>query len=74
MERVNQPLTNAQLEILKVFSFNLNTQELVEFRKMIAQFFANRAIREANKIWDERKWDEDVASDMLNTKMRKSKK
>ncbi len=74
MERLSQPLTNAQLEILKAFSFNLDSRELSEFKKLIAQYFADRAIGEANKVWDEKKWDNDSMNEMLNTKMRKSKK
>jgi len=47
---------------------------LTEFKKLIAQYFADRAIGEANKDWDEIKWDDDTVNEMLNTKMRKSKK
>ena len=73
MEAIKQPLSNVQLEILKVFSHNLTEEELKEFRDTIAGYFANRAIKSANKVWEEKGWtDEDVDS-MLNTKMRKSK-
>jgi hypothetical protein len=73
MEAIKQPLSNVQLEILKVFSHNLTEEELKEFRDTIAGYFANRAIKSANKAWEEKGWtDEDVDS-MLNTKMRKSK-
>ena len=74
MEGLRQPLTNAQLEILKAFSFNLNTSELVEFKNRIAQYFAERAIDQANKAWDANKWTDKDVDEMLNTKMRKSKK
>lgn len=71
MEAIKQPLSNVQLEILKVFSHNLTEEELKEFRDTIAGYFANRAIKSANKAWEEKGWT-DVDS-MLNTKMRKSK-
>jgi len=74
MKGLSQPLTNAQLEILKAFSFNLDNKELSEFKNFIAQFFADRAISEADKVWDEKKWDDNAVNEMLNTKMRKSKK
>jgi len=74
MKELSQPLTNAQLEILKAFSFNLDNKELSEFKNFIAQFFADRAINEADKVWDEKKWNDNAVSEMLNTKMRKSKK
>jgi hypothetical protein len=74
MKGLSQPLTNTQLEILKAFSFDLDSKELAEFKNFIAQYFANKAIRQADKIWDEKKWDENTVDKMLNTKMRKSKK
>ena len=73
MEAIKQPLSNVQLEILKVFSHNLTEEELKEFRDTIAGYFANRAIKSANKIWEEKRWTDEDVDRMLNTKMRKSK-
>lgn len=73
MEAIKQPLSNVQLEILKVFSHNLTEEELKEFRDTIAGYFANRAIKSANKIWEEKGWTDEDVDRMLNTKMRKSK-
>lgn len=74
MKELRQPLTNTQLEILKAFSFSLNNSELIEFKHRIAQYFAERAINEANKAWDSKEWKDKDVDEMLNTKMRKSKK
>lgn len=71
MQKINQPLSNIQLEILKAFSYNLNNQELQEFKELIAQYFAKRAIQAANKVWDEKGWSDEDVDRMLNTKMRK---
>ncbi len=73
MKEIIQPLSNVQLEILKAFSFNLNKDELQDFKELIAQYFAKRAIQSANKAWDEKGWNEKDIDKILNTKMRKSK-
>ena len=73
MKSINQPLTNAQLEILKVFSHNLSTKELAEFKNWIADYFAKRAIKAANKAWDDNDWKDEDVDRLLNTKLRKSK-
>lgn len=70
MEARSEPLTNLQLEILKAFSHQLSDEDLQALRKLIADFFAKRAIAEANKVWDEEKWDEGKAKELLNTKLR----
>lgn len=74
MEVVKQPFSNAQLELLKAFSHNLSESELAELKKMLAQFFAQRAIKEANRIWDEKGWTEGGVERMLQQKMRTPKK
>ena len=73
MEAIKQPLSNVQLEILKVFSYHLTDEELRDFRDTIAQYFANRAISSANKVWEEKGWTDEDVDRMLNTKMRKTK-
>lgn len=68
-----QTLTNTQLEILNAFSFNLSKEELVEFKNMIANFFAEKAIKEADKVWEIENWNNEKVNKMLTTKMRSSK-
>ena len=73
MSTIEQPLSNTQLEILKAFSYHLTEEELQDFRNTIARYFAARAIRSANQVWDEKGWTDEDVDRMLNTKMRKSK-
>ncbi|MEZ4956610.1 MAG: hypothetical protein R2825_23840 [Saprospiraceae bacterium] len=47
MQTIQQPLTNAQLEILKVFSHQLSEKDLIELRKILAIFFAKKAVEAA---------------------------
>ena len=74
MQQISQPLTNVQLEILKAFSFQLDPEELDDFRSVIAQFFAKRAMELADKTWDEKGWTQEYENEILNTKLRKAKK
>jgi len=73
MTTERQPLTNVQLEILKTFSFSLSEQDLAEMKKILANFFAKRAIALADKAWDEQGWDDKKVENLLNTKMRSRK-
>ncbi len=65
------PFSNVQLEILKTFSFQLEDEQLLRLRKMLATFFAQIAIEEANKTWDKKGWTDETAAKMMETKMRK---
>jgi uncharacterized membrane protein len=70
---IKQPLSNVQLELLKAFSHQLPENDLLEFRKLIADFFAQRLIQQADKVWEEQNWTDETVEDLLNTKMRKAK-
>ncbi len=71
MSEIIQPLSNVQLEILKAFSHNLDSNELLEFKELLGQYFAKRAIKSANKPWTEKGWTDKTVEELLNTKLRK---
>lgn len=70
MEAQKQPLTNLQLELLKVFAHQLSDEDLKEVKQLLADFFAQKAIAEANKVWDAESWDKAKIQEILNTKLR----
>ena len=53
-----QKLTNLQLELLKVFNYDLNQQQLTDIRDLLANYFAEQATREMDKLWEQQGWDE----------------
>ena len=70
MEFTTPRLSNTQREILKVFRHELTEEDLVKFRKNIADFFAKILMNEADKVW-EQEWNEDKVQQILHTKMRR---
>jgi len=70
MENINQPLSNAQLEILKAFSFELSDDDLKELKNLLAKYFAEKAIKSANSVWEEKGWSDEKVDDFLNRKLR----
>ncbi len=73
MSSLQQPLSNVQLELLKAFSHQLKEEDLIELRKLLAQFFAQKAIAAADRTWEEKGWNDEEVSQLLNTKLRKRK-
>lgn len=51
-------LTNLQLELLKVFSLELDDSQLLDIRKLLSDYFAKKATEGIDKLWDENKWDQ----------------
>ena len=65
------PLTNLQLELLKLFSREVSEEDLLEIRRLLVQFFSERISDAADKVWEEKSWTNETMEEMLNTKMRK---
>jgi hypothetical protein len=49
-----QPLSNLQQELLKLYSSNINDADLEHIRRYLANYFANKAIKEADNLWDQK--------------------
>ncbi len=52
----NPPLSNMQLELLKLYATNISDADLLEVKRHLARFFMKKAVEEADKVWDERKY------------------
>lgn len=60
------PLTNLQLELLKVFSHDLSETELKEIKAILMDYFAKKAISAADTVWKNDKWNEEKINSILN--------
>jgi len=49
MNQINKPLTNLQLELLKIYSFNLGDNQLLEIRDILAKYFADKWLKGEDK-------------------------
>jgi len=63
---VNPPLTNVQMELLKVFATQISDEDLQELKKVIAKFLLEKARDRADAIWGERGYDESTIEKWLN--------
>jgi hypothetical protein len=61
-----QAMSNLQLELLKLYSTNLNQKELEELKRILANYFAQKAIKEADKIWEEKGFTNEDMDKWLN--------
>ena len=61
-----QRLSNVQLEILKLYSTDLSFSELLEFKQELANFFAKKAIQDADRIWEQKGLTNDCMDTWLN--------
>ncbi|MDB4925076.1 hypothetical protein [Mucilaginibacter sp.] len=70
MEAVGK-LTNVQIELLKLFQYNLPEKQLAEIKNILAKYFANTATAEMDKLWKENNWNNDLMKEWTNENLRK---
>jgi len=62
-------LNKNQLEILKLFSRELDTKDLLEIKRLIVKYLANKVTTMADEIWEANSWtDDDIEKILKNSK------
>ena len=63
-------LTNLQLEMLKVFSYELPEEQLLEIRQLLAKYFAQKVDEEMDRLWEEKGWTDATMREWANEHLR----
>ncbi len=64
--RVNQHFSNIQLELLKLYSTDIQENDLYEIKHYLANYFAQKAVKEADTIWERKKFDNNQMDEWLD--------
>ena len=68
-----QPIENLnkhQLEILKLFTRDLEDNDLIEIKRLIVKYLAKKVTKAANEVWEEKGWTNDDMDRLLKTHKR----
>ena len=74
MIAANDKLTNMQLELLKMFKYDLNESQLVELRELLSAYFAKKVDFEMDKVCNEKEWTISTIESLANKHTRTSYK
>lgn len=67
----SQGLTNLQLELLKVFSIDLEEEQLQEIKNILTNYFSEKATKEMDRLWEERGWSNETMHEWSKEHLRK---
>lgn len=65
--QVEIPLNNNQLEILKLFSRELDDKDLLEIKRLIVRYLGEKVTQLADQVWDEKNWSPEEMERMINS-------
>lgn len=63
-------LSNLQLELLKIYSFNISDERLLELKALLAIFFADKLTNDFDTLCEEKGWGEEKIEELKNEHMR----
>jgi hypothetical protein len=66
-------LSNAQFEILKMFSKPMNNKDLTELKQLLKDFLSKRIDDEVDEIWEARELSQEKLEGVLNTHVKRHK-
>lgn len=61
-----KPLSNVQKELLKLYSADLSPAELDELKFVLGRFYAKKATKQADEIWNENNFSDELIEEWLN--------
>lgn len=67
-------LTNLQLELLKIFKYDLNENQLKDIKSILGKYFAETASTEMDKLWEQEGWSDETMEQWANEHVRKKGK
>lgn len=70
MENPVPPLTNLQRELLRIFSLNVPEEDLKKIRSFLARMFAEKAMDEADIVWEQEAWTKEKVAELSNAYLR----
>jgi hypothetical protein len=66
--QVKPPLSNVQVELLRLFSSDIPDAELNELKLIMAEFLLKKARMKADAIWDQRNYSDEKLLEILSKK------
>ncbi len=63
-------MTNLQLELLKMFRYNLEESQLIELKELISKYFVDKFDSGMDKLWNDKGWSNETMESFANQHMR----
>ncbi len=68
--RATNKLTKLQLELLKIFSFEISDEQMKEIKSLLSAYFANKVTSEMDSLFQSNSWDQEKIDEWAKEHMR----
>ena len=63
-------MTNMQLELLKMFKYNLDESQLMELKELLSKFLVDKIDASMDNLWNDKGWSNETIESFANQHMR----
>lgn len=63
-------LTSLQLELLKIFSEQIDNKQLLEIKDLLKNYFAKKITSQVDELWEQEDWDSNKIDELKNEHLR----
>ena len=53
-------LSNLQMELLKLYSYNVSENELKDIQKLLSNYFSEKIDTEMDQLWENNNWNDET--------------
>ncbi len=72
MIETGNKMTNMQLELLKMFKYNIDESQLMELKELLSKFLVDKIDASMDKLWNDKRWSNETMESFANQHMRKN--
>lgn len=65
-----RPLSNLQLELLRLYSTDVSDSQLLEIKSLLADYFSQQIDEDMTALWNKNEWDEKTIESWKNERLR----
>ena len=66
LTNLQPPLSNVQIELLKLYSAGVSDETLLELKKVMAKFFLEKLRNHADEVWEEKEYTDEFFRELDN--------
>ena len=70
--KAQAPLSNLQIELLKMYSSGVSDEYLKDIKLMIAKYLFSKAQERADNIWDSKKYSDEIINQIIQERSPKN--
>lgn len=72
--QISQSLSNIQLELLKLYATDIPDEDLMNIKRLMVQYFAEKITQQIDMLWEENNWTAETMHEWTAGHIRSSTK